>query len=92
MNIIHNYKLHSVASIVDMALVNNKKVVLSNGDNLSVKVVDWECCKGNWRYVIPSPCNPNPINFVYISLERMAKLHIDKFQEWDDMILINVSE
>lgn len=92
MNIIHNYKLHSVASIVDMALVNNKKVVLSNGDNLSVKVISCEYYKGNWKYVVPSPCNPSPFDVVFISLERMAKLHIDKFQEWDDMILINVSE
>ena len=84
-NIIDNYKAHTVATIADLALAYNKKLVLSNGNNISVRLIEYRN-----GYVVNSICNPG--DFVRISMHRMARLHIDKFQEWNDMILIHVSE
>lgn len=85
MNIINNYKAHTVATIADLALAYNKKLVLSNGNNISVKLIEYRN-----GYVVNSVCNPG--DSVRITMNRLSKLHIDKFQEWDDMILITVSE
>ena len=84
-NIIDNYKAHTVATIADLALAYNKKLVLSNGNNISVKLIEYRN-----GYVVSSICHCG--DFVRISMHRMARLHIDKFQEWNDMILVHVSE